>query len=141
MRLYVETIETEVSQVFKPTKNVMVGALRPHLFIKNNPSGTLKVQITTEDDTLVAESEAIQISDITDATYYHGYVRFYINAYLRENTKYKFKVVAGGSYSFSEPSHCAVVRDYYTQRYERINPVTHPSFAALDFEVWSYSLK
>jgi hypothetical protein len=141
MILYVEDLETEVSQIFIPTSKVHVSYLRPHLYIKNLPAGSLKVQICTEDGTLISQSDPIEISSITDATYFHGYVRFQISAFLQVNSRYLFKVVGVSGYSFSESAFCGVVRDYDLQRYPRSEEITHPVYAALDFEAWSISYK
>lgn len=140
MQLIVKEVLTSVFQTFKPKKNVFVGLVRPHLYIKNNPTGNVKVQIRSSDDSLIAESETIDFSEITSTIEYHGYVSFYIDASLMKNISYRFCVVVGGGYSFSESAYCGVCNDYDLRKYQPETP-KHPWVAPLDFEIWSRSSK
>ena len=141
MKIIVHEILTAVSQILTPSENTIVSVLRPHIYVHNKPVGTLKVQISTVDDELIAESNEIDIQTMTTLPYFHGYVRFDVNAFLKANVQYKVSVVAGGGYSFSETGYCGVCNDFDLRKYETDVPVTHPRFAPLDVEVWSLSLK
>lgn len=141
MKLIVRPIETYVEQKFTPDSNKFVGAVRPHLYLHNHPAGSLKVQICAEDGTLLAESDEVEMSDITSANYYHGYVRFLITANLMKDVPYLFRVVGINGYTFNESSYCGVCNDYDLQKYPRTSPPVANRFAALDFEIWSRSKK
>lgn len=141
MQLIVHEILTSVYQTLRPTKNTFVSVVRPHLYIHNNPTGNLKVQICSGDDSIIAESATINMSDITAEIEYHGYVSFYVDASLRKNTNYIFKIVAGGGYSFNESAYCAVCNDYDLRKYSQVVPGSHPWIAPLDIEIWSRSSK
>jgi hypothetical protein len=103
---------------------VFVEALRPHLLKFNNPAGSLFMEIRDLSDNLLFTSESITIQSIHDAAgddYFHGPVRFLINASLAANTKYKVLLKASG-YTFSELAYIgwcngfdlAIVPDSYT---------------------------
>lgn len=139
MRLVVHELLTSLSQTLKPEKITNVNVIRPHLYIHNSPSGTLKVQITTMDGALIGESEALNISEITNAAYFHGYVRFNVSALLMKDTEYKISVVAGGGYSFSESSYCGLCNDYDLRKYQPGYEHSEGTRAPLDIEVWALS--
>jgi hypothetical protein len=142
MTLLVSEINgSSVYQAIRPDSNKFVGAIRPHLYIHNIPSGTLKVQIKTSDGELIAESNARNISAITSSPEYHGYVTFYLQASLRSGVDYLVYIVAGGGYSFSESAYVGVCNDFDLRKYEPIATIIHPIFSPLDLEVWTYSNK
>ena len=141
MTLLVNEIRSDaVYQAIKPNRNRLLGAIRPHLYIKNRPAGTIKVQVTTSDGTLVAESAAQTIASITASNEYHGYVTFYINASLRKDQTYLVKVVCAG-YTFDEAGYCGVCNDYDLRKYSPVLAIAHPRLAPLDLEIWSISQK
>jgi hypothetical protein len=87
-------------------------------------------------DNLIAESDSIDISDIGSMAFFHGYVRFYIDALLAKDTEYKFILVGEGGYSFSEAAYCGWVNAYdlgkYPVGYSPENSLHYP----LDVEIW-----
>src|SRR5262245_13730984 len=97
MKLIVKELTAQVNeQVFIPTKNTIVEAIRPHLVRFATPTGTLKLQIYKGVD-MIAESQTLDIADIAPgASYFHGFVRFFINAYLEAGVAYKLRLVGGG---------------------------------------------
>lgn len=141
MRLYLEELTTELSQRIKPSANTQVVYIRPHLYLHNVPSGSLSVHICSSDGTLISQSSALPISSITSSNEYHGYVRFEVDAFMKKDTYYTIKIVASGGYSFSESAYCAAVKDTGFQKYDYVDPVVNPTYAPLDLEVWSRSLK
>lgn len=141
MKLIVHEITTSVSQALTPDRNRQVSVVRPHLYIHNKPVGTLKVQIASSDGTLIAESNLVNIQDITVLPYFHGYVRFDVSAHLKRDVKYVVSVVAGGGYSFSESGYVGVCNDFDSRKYATDVTVTHPRYAPLDLEVWNLSYK
>lgn len=142
MKLIVRPIENFVEQILTPTKeNSMVGAVRPHLYIHNCPGVPLQVRILSLRGSLIAESDVIDTSEITAAPFYHGYVRFLIEANLKKGTKYRFQVAALSPYTFDSDSYVGVANDYDLRKYQP-NPADPPSMLApLDIEVWTFSKK
>lgn len=141
MKLIVHEILSSVSQGLTPEKNTQVTVVRPHLYIHNKPAGTLKVQVTTSDGLLIAESTEIDIQEMTTLPYFHGYVRFDVSAHLKGGVEYKVLVTTGGGYSFSESGYVGVCADYDSRKYELSEPISHPNYSPLDIEVWSKSYK
>jgi hypothetical protein len=137
MKLIVHELEAAgVSQVLTPAKNIIVEAVRPHLYRHLNPSGNLKVEIY-DGVTLVATSEEIDISDIASGSnYFHGYVRFYINAYLEADTAYTFKLVGGDGYTFDNAAYIGWCNDFDLIKYETETPETVALNRPLDIEIW-----
>lgn len=141
MKLIVHELNTSLYQSMRAPKNVEVGAVRPHLYLHNIPAGSLKMQILTEDGTLLSESNTVAISSITASPEFHGYVRFDISANLKKDNLYRFLLLATGGYSFSEAAYCGWCNDYDLQKYERETPITFSVQAPLDLEIWSLSRK
>lgn len=136
MQLFIDELITTLSQKVRSNKKVQVRHIRPHLFLHNNPTGTLKVQICSDDGTLIAESNSVDMSNITDAVAYHGYVKFDVSAYLMENTWYTVKIVPS-SYTYASGSYTAVCLDAGLKKYSYSSEIRTPLLAPLDLEIWS----
>ena len=142
MRLLVHEIDVGgVYQSIIPNENKNISAIRPHLYIKNSPTGNLKVSITSPDGTVISESEEIVISSISSADEYHGYVTFYLNASLKAQQTYLIKVDGASGYSFDESAFCGVCGNYSLEKYQNVTPITSEAVAPLDFEIWTLSQK
>ena len=144
MRLYVNELVDELSQRMKPSKNTQVEYIRPHLYLRNIPPGTLTVQICSGDGLVIlAESDPVDLESITESIEYHGYVRFAVSAFLKKDTWYTIKIVADtGLYTYDpNDSWCGVVNDIGFQKYEHSVPVITVAKAPLDLEIYSRSSK
>jgi hypothetical protein len=117
-------------------RNVNVVAIRPHIYKHNAPAGTLKVKILDASDVEIAESDAVTITNISGQPFYHGYVRFYINAYLKRDETYKIKLVGEGGYSFNESAYVGWCNDYDSAKYDTDYVVAHAVVRPLDLEIW-----
>lgn len=142
MKIMVWELEASgLSQSFTPSKNTIVEAVRPHIYRHNFPTGTLKIEIYDSEDALVAESESIDIADIGSAAFFHGYVRFYIDAYLAADETYTFKLVGEDGYSFSEPAYCGWVNSVDLNKYPMgFSPANHAEYP-LDLEIWERKVR
>lgn len=137
MNLLVHELISELSQeMTTPREAVQVEAVRPHLYKHNEPVGTIKVQVTDLNDQLIAESDALTITNISDAAFFHGYVTFYVNVQLRPDTTYRFKVVAGGGYSFTESAYVGVCNAFDLEKYSADYSPSNGANACLDLELW-----
>lgn len=137
MRLQVHEIDGLLYQTFKPTKNYNVEAIRPHIYKHGSPTGSLKLQILDSQNEIVAESTEVPISSISDATYFHGYVRFYINVHLKNDVEYRLVVMGTGGYSFSESAYCGACNDFDLQTLDRNYTAISNGDSSLDFQIWS----
>lgn len=138
MKLIVNELKaaTPTYQSITVNKNSLLVAVRPHLYIHSNPSGSLKIQILDSNDELITESETLIISDITTSSYFHGYVRFYVNLYLKKDVEYKIKLASTG-YTYSKTSYVGWCNGFDLNKYEMdytpVNLFTYP----LDVEFWT----
>lgn len=149
MKLVVHELATagNVQQVYTPTRNVNVEAVRPHIYRHNFATGNLKMQILTDGDVLLAESAVVPISGIGTLGYFHGYVRFTMTGvsgettYLAADTPYKFKLVTTGGYTFDESAYCGWVNGYDLAKYDAdpaaANNISYP----MDIEIWERKSK
>lgn len=141
MKLVVHELTADgLTQTVKPDKNVIVEAIRPHIYRHNWPTGNLVLQILDMSDAVVAESLPISVDDIGSESFFHGWVRFDIKAGLKKNTEYKIKLTATG-YSFAESDFIGWCNDYDFKKYERGYDPASSLNAPLDVEVWERKVK
>jgi len=142
MKLMVsELTASNIDQVVTPEKNTIVEAIRPHLYRHNMPTGSLKLQIRTAADALVAESEVINISDIGSLSYFHGYIRFYINAYLQKNVPYTIRLIGQGGYTFTESAYIGWCGGFDLGKYPVPTVIAESFNQPLDLEIWERTEK
>jgi len=130
-----------ITQSLIPDSEVILAAVRPHIYRHNWPTGSIKIQVLDESDVLLAESEVVDIADIGTQNFFHGYVQFNTNVGLRKDTLYKFKVVGLNGYSFSEASYCGVCNDFDLRKYPASYDLSEGLRAPLDIELWSKSTR
>lgn len=136
MTLVLMELDSDIDQTVTPPRNVIVEAIRPHLYRHNFPTGNLKLQILTIADVLVAESEEIAIEDIGEMDFFHGYVRFYINAYLKKDTQYKIRLTSTDGYVFDESAYCGWVNGYDLGKYQ-LDVIPNSVYQyPFDLEIW-----
>lgn len=135
MDLILDELKTTLEQEITPTLNASVMHIRPHLYIENNPSGSVKVQVLSE-GVVIAESSEVSISSITSATYAHGYIRFDVDVFLKENVTYKLRLAPGTGYSFSGSAFVGWCKDFDLRKYATAYSASSGLRSAYDYEVW-----
>jgi hypothetical protein len=116
--------------------NLNVLSVRHHVYKHNNPNGSLKLLLLDENEKTISESESILIIDISNAAYFHGYVRFNCNWQLKKETDYFIKLVGVG-YSFSESAYIGVCNDFDLRKVDATYSPNDSFHAALDLELWA----
>jgi hypothetical protein len=141
MKLVVQELNASpITQVITPSRHVLIEAIRPHIYRHNLPAGTVKLQIHDDAAVLVAESEAITITNIGTLAFFHGYQRFYIDAWLAKDQDYTLSLVGTG-YSFSESAYVGWVNGHDLAKYPLVGtPASHLQYP-YDFEIWERTTK
>lgn len=136
-----ELTDTGLEQVIVPEKNTIVEAIRPHIYRHNFADGNLKLIIQNADAELVAESDPVNIADIGSMNYFHGHVRFDIDAYLEGGEEYTVILVGENGYDFNESAYVGWVNGHDLATYP-INgtPNSHYNYP-LDLQVWERTAK
>jgi hypothetical protein len=137
MNLILQELNTELVQAITTTKILNLYAFRLHLYKQGNPSGSLFVRIKDAQGGTIADSEPISISSISNADYFHGYVRFLISYPLKINTEYFISLKQSG-YSFSESAFIGWVQDLGLQRVTATYSPNTSYNSPLGLEVWAY---
>lgn len=140
MKLVVYELDSPIVQeITVGDKAIQLEAIRPWIYKHNSPSGGIKINIKSALDVLLFESEEILISEITAATgaYFHGPVRFYIDASLQSNTNYKIELEPTGGYSFSESGYVGWCNGYDLKFIANDYTPVGPLEDALLMEFWS----
>lgn len=137
MKLIVHELKTSLYQQIKVKEdNLLLYAIRPHLYKHGNPAGTLKIQLQDSNSKVIANSETLNISAISAATYFHGYVRFLISSPLTNLVSYRAVLIPGGGYSFSESAYIGWCKDFDLRKVNALYSPNSGLNAALDLELW-----
>jgi hypothetical protein len=142
MKLVVQELSTGgIDQIVTPEKNTIVEAIRPHLYRHNFPTGSLKLQIIDATSTVIAESETINISIIALADFFHGYVRFFVNAYLEKDQPYTIRLLGIGGYVFDESAYCGWCNGFDLEKYPMDAVPANTFRYPFDLEIWERTVK
>lgn len=105
MKLLVSELKTSIYQVVTPSENTQVEAVRVNLYKHNFPGGNLTLEIHDSNGELITSSAtSLTAGAVSSADFFHGFVRFYINASLMKNVSYRIVLKATG-YTFSESAY------------------------------------
>ncbi len=143
MRLVVHELGASgLIQEVRPSKNVLAVAIRPHLYRHNFATGNLKIQVLDASDVLLAESDTVEIEDITiDADnpldYFHGFIKFDVSVGMKKDTLYKIKLVGGGGYTFGAGAYIGWCNAHENGHYSADYVPTNDLFEALEMEIWN----
>ena len=128
-----------VPQEIKLTADVNLIHIRPHIFKKNNPPGSLRIDIKDQANHFIASSNAIIISTISAFNFAHGYLRFDITTPLKKDLIYFIELVGIG-YAFTENAHIGFCKDFDLRK---VTPNFTPNTgldSALDIELWGLNV-
>lgn len=136
MKLLVHELKSSIYQELTPDKTTQVEAIRLHLYKHNTPAGTFYIEIQDASGEPIAVGvESITAAEISDADFYHGMIRFYINAQLRAGTTYRIVLKATG-YVFAEEAYLGWCNSFDLSSYDADYIPTGNFQAALSLEVW-----
>jgi len=128
-----------VQQEIKMTADVNLKHIRPHIFKKNNPAGSLRIDIKDQGDHLIASSNVITIASISTFNFAHGYLKFDIATPLKKDLIYFIELVGIG-YTFTESDHIGFCKDFDLRK---VTPNYTPNAglnSALDLELWGVNV-
>lgn len=130
MKLLVNELKTELVQQLSGDETRIVEAVRLKLYKHNSPAGSLFVEVRDENGGVISVSESIAISSLSESAFFHGQIRFYLNAYLKAGRSYQLALCSTG-YSFSESAYVGWCLDFDFHTYTKTTKHRH------DFEIWS----
>lgn len=134
MKLVVHELSSTLEQELLSDKNTILESVRPHLYRHGHPDGSLQIEVLDDSDTVIGTSNSVPISTIGSQDYFHGYVRFDVNAGLKRDQFYKFRLLTSG-YTFSESAYIGWCGDYDLKKYPYSSPV-EPIHSPLDLELY-----
>lgn len=142
MKLVIHELRTYVEQEYTIAADEHIDAvsMRPHLIRFDFPVGTARLQVRDSNKKLIAQSNAVAISDMDldeplGENYFHGYIRFDINAPLKAGETYWIRLVATG-YTFSESAYLGWCNDFDLRKVPALYTPNDGWSAALDLEIW-----
>lgn len=142
MKLIIEELKAvPILQKVTPSKNTIIEAIRPHIYRHNFASGSMKLQILDSISTVIAESEKININAIGTMAFYHGYVRFYIDAYLKQYEHYTIQLLGDDGYTFDESAYCGWANGFDLEKYPMSPAPAGDVYYPFDLEIWERTEK
>ncbi len=121
------------------TRKLDLYAIRPHLYIHGAPAGSLKLQVTDANGSLIDQSETLAISalnsGITSLGFAHGFFRFLIDTSLKASTTYGVSLVATG-YTFAEAAYVGWCKDFDLRKVSADYTPNTGDHSALNMELW-----
>lgn len=136
MKLIVIELKSELAQTIIPDRTEHVEGIRLHLYKHAEPTGYIHLELRDENNSLITQSEVIPISSIESDGYYHGQIRFNVNAHLKEQTEYKI-VLCHTGYIFDESAYVGWCLDYDYNSYPKGYEYSSPLKSSFDFEIWT----
>lgn len=117
MYLIVDELNTELEQTITLTKKVMIlKAIRPYLYLNNINTGDLTISIELDSVEIASVTQSIasiKANLENDNTYYHGFVNFELDNYLRiDRDDYVVKMVGDNGYTYASNSFAGWVKEY-----------------------------
>lgn len=142
--LIVHECQPEVFQEIVPSNNILLKAIRPHLYIHNSPAGTIQIRITDTNGkeiyatgTSTIASLKSQIEAVVGANdFIHAWPQIEVKAGLRKNETYRIYVTCGGGYSFAESAYVGVCKDWDNTKITSTYSPSTEFNAPIDFELW-----
>lgn len=135
MNLLVCELNGACFQPVTTDENVIhITAIRPHLYKHLAPAGSFYIQIQDANGKKIANSNSLTAANISASNYFHGYVRFDINASLFPETQYRIALKSSG-YSYSDSAYIGWCTDYDLRKYTLTGFATGEAWA-LDMEIW-----
>lgn len=137
MILIVDELRPDAYQTVTRDRHTIVEAVRPHLYRHLWPAGSVRAVIEDDAGNTVATGDWVDIANIGDENYFHGYVTLYVDAYLSKDTNYRIKVEAGNGYTYAATAYLGVCNGYDLGRYPAIYTTgTSGYLHPLDIEIW-----
>lgn len=130
---------TELKQLITVgNRDILAHAIRVHLYKHLAPAGSVYLQIQDTNGKKVKDSEVLANTAISSASYYHGMIKFEIQAALKKNTQY-YVVLKSSGYTFSESAWIGWCNDYDLRRVpvNFTTPSTIGVNSPLGMEIWS----
>lgn len=148
MKLLVEELGRTLSiikqKITVGDRDIVIKAIRPHLYKHLNPTGNLILYIyDAAGSTLLATSETLSMTTIhttgfSSANYGHGDVRFYINAVLLKNTSYQVWLGSSGGYTYSASAFYGWCNDWDLAKVNKDYTPASDFQSAFLMEFWEY---
>lgn len=136
MDLVYTELKNVASQKIKILRDANILFVRPHVFKKGNPAGSLRINIKDSNGFLIERSSVVTIASISTFNFAHGYLRFDLTTPLKKDFIYILELEGFSGYSFSETNHIGFCKDFDLRKVTAdFSPNTGLN-SALDLELW-----
>ena len=141
-KLLVEELEaTTLSQSFTILNRLALSAVRPLLYLHNDPTGTFTLTIKNGSETVTSASltgaQIISNAGFTAGQYHYGFFKFDMSAILNIDTTYTLELSSSG-YTFSEASYLGWIREHENNTNSIDGTITSSLSNPLSYQLWGY---
>lgn len=93
---------------FTPSRNIDLNCLRVHLYKQGSPGGAIRISVTqAESLSFTLATHTVNVSEISSASYFHGFVKFNVAMNLKSGTPYFVYMSSTGAYSADASNYVA----------------------------------
>jgi hypothetical protein len=141
--LVLDELRTTLEQNFTTVEREQVYAIRPNLYLHNDPVGTFILSIkqgsTTLGSTTLTLAEIKTGAGFADNQYHHGVFRFLFSTpvVLQARTEYTIELSSSG-YTFSESSFIGWVKEFENLKNTFTDSISNDYENPFSFEKFSY---
>lgn len=128
--IMVDELITTLTADVTPSQDFNCVAIYPHLYVANNPAGSLILQVRDANDELIDSSDTVTItsidSEFNSDAYIHSLIRFDIDFSFRATEVYKLVLTSTG-YTYTFDNFVGWLRDYdRSGSFERVSTTYSP---------------
>lgn len=143
MKIVLDELKTTLTQKFTTVEREQAYAIRPYLYLHNDPVGSFTISIK-HGSTVLGQS-TLTISEIkteagfADNQYHHGVFRFIFDplVVLQARTEYNIELSASG-YSYSDSSFIGWVKEFENLKNTFTDTISTDFDRPFSFEKFSY---
>jgi len=139
--LVIEYLETTLEQSFQVNERIQVSAIRPWLYLHNDPAGTFKFAIKQNGNEIGSKeltiSEIKTLAGLSDNEYHHGFIKFDFNAILNIDTSYQIELSSSG-YVYDPNSYIGWVKPHENLLNSFDDVISYDDQKPLGVQMWGY---
>jgi len=140
--LLIEPIEAvPVEQTFKMFERLQVQAVRPYLYLHNDPTGSIKVAIKYDGQKIASKTltvaEILNLAELPAGQYHYGFFTFDIEAVLNIKTEYQIEV-SGVGYGYDPNSYFGWIKPHENLINTFSESVLYDDQNPFGFQLWGY---
>jgi hypothetical protein len=141
--LLLETVENApLAQNFEVTDRLQLVAIRPWLYLHNDPVGSIKVSLKFGAETIASKTltvaEILTLANLPAGRYHHGFFTFDLEAVLNIKTTYQITVEGADGYAYDPDKYFAWIKPHENLVNTFNENVLFDDQNPFGYQIWGY---